>query len=289
MFEGSMVALVTPVKGGAIDFESIENLIEFHIEHGTDVIVPCGCTGEAATLAHDEQMKIMEFVVEHVRKRVQVIPGTGSNSTQEALELTRHAHEIGADGALMISPYYNKPTPAGVYAHYKTVAEAVPIPIILYNVPSRTGISMKPETVAALSEIDNIVAIKEASGSMDQISSIAALCDITILSGDDSMTFPILSVGGRGVISVVANVVPDRVAKLVHSFLDGDIATALDLHKKMLPLCKAMFIETNPLPVKKTLSLLGMIENEFRLPLVPLSKDKEPELIAVLKQQQVLS
>jgi 4-hydroxy-tetrahydrodipicolinate synthase len=284
-----MVALVTPVKGGAIDFESIENLIEFHIEHGTDVIVPCGCTGEAATLAHDEQMKIMEFVVEHVRKRVQVIPGTGSNSTQEALELTRHAHEIGADGALMISPYYNKPTPAGVYAHYKTVAEAVPIPIILYNVPSRTGISMKPETVAALSEIDNIVAIKEASGSMDQISSIAALCDITILSGDDSMTFPILSVGGRGVISVVANVVPDRVAKLVHSFLDGDIATALDLHKKMLPLCKAMFIETNPLPVKKTLSLLGMIENEFRLPLVPLSKDKEPELIAVLKQQQVLS
>jgi len=284
-----MVALVTPVKGGAIDFESIENLIEFHVEKGTDVIVPCGCTGEAATLAHNEHKAVMDFVVEHVRKRVPVIPGTGSNSTQEALELTRHAHEIGADAALMISPYYNKPTPAGVYAHYKTVAEAVPIPIILYNVPSRTGISMKPETVAALSEIDNIVAIKEASGNMDQVSSIAALCDITIISGDDSMTLPILSVGGRGVISVVANVVPDRVAKLVHSFLDGDIDTARELHKQMLPLCKAMFIETNPLPVKKTLSLLGMIENEFRLPLVPLSKDKEPELIEVLKQQQVLS
>jgi 4-hydroxy-tetrahydrodipicolinate synthase len=290
MFEGSMVALVTPfTKSGQIDEDRIGQLVEFHISKGTDVIVPCGCTGEAATLTHDEQKDTIRYVVETVAGRLKVIAGTGSNSTAEALSLTECAKEAGADGALMITPYYNKPTPAGMYEHYRTIAEKVDIPIVLYNVPSRTGRSMLPETVAELSKIDNVVAIKEASGSMDQVSDILNLCDITVLSGDDSMTLPILSVGGRGVISVVANVVPDLVADLVHSFLKGDTEKAAQVHRRLFPLCKALFYETNPIPVKRALSLMGMIENELRLPLVRMSEQNEVRLKKALQDFGLIS
>ncbi len=284
MFEGSMVAIVTPfTEDGQIDKERIGQLIEFHISKGTDVIVPCGCTGEAATLTHDEHKDIVRYVVEKVAGRLKVIAGTGSNSTAEALGLTQCAKEVGADGALMITPYYNKPTPAGMYEHYRTIAEKVDIPIVLYNVPSRTGRSMLPETVAKLYKIDNVVAIKEASGSMDQVSNILNLCDITVLSGDDSMTLPILSLGGRGVISVVANVVPDLMADLVHSFMNGDTEKAMQVHRRLFPLCKALFYETNPIPVKRALSLMGMIENELRLPLVRMSEQNEARLKKALQ------
>jgi 4-hydroxy-tetrahydrodipicolinate synthase len=285
-----MVAIVTPfTDSGQIDKERIGQLIEFHVNKGTDVIVPCGCTGEAATLTHDEHKEIIQYVVEKVAGRLKVIAGTGSNSTTEALGLTECAKEVGADGALMITPYYNKPTPAGMYEHYRTIAEKVDIPIILYNVPSRTGRSMLPETVARLSKIDNVVAIKEASGSMDQVSNILNLCDITVLSGDDSMTLPILSVGGKGVISVVGNVVPDLVADLVHSFLKGDTEKAAQLHRRLFPLCKALFYETNPIPVKRALSLMGMIENNLRLPLVPMSDQNEVKLKKALKDFGLIS
>jgi 4-hydroxy-tetrahydrodipicolinate synthase len=290
MFEGSMVALVTPFnKDGQADKEKIKQLVEFHISKGTDVIVPCGCTGEAATLTHDEQEDIIRFVVETVAGRLKVVAGTGSNSTAEALHLTQYAEEVGADGALMITPYYNKPTPAGQYEHYKTVAENVTIPIVLYNVPSRTGISILPETVARLYQIDNIVAIKEASGSLDQVANILNLCDITVLSGDDSLTLPIMSVGGKGVISVVANVVPDMMADLVHSFLNGDAAKAMQVHRRIFPLCKALFYETNPIPVKRALSLMDMIEYNLRLPLVPMSEENETRLKKVLKDFGLIS
>ena len=284
MFEGSMVAIVTPfTEDGQIDKERIGQLIEFHISKGTDVIVPCGCTGEAATLTHDEHKDIVRYVVEKVAGRLKVIAGTGSNSTAEALGLTQCAKEVGADGALMITPYYNKPTPAGMYEHYRTIAEKVDIPIVLYNVPSRTGRSMLPETVAKLYKIDNVVAIKEASGSMDQVSNILNLCDITVLSGDDSMTLPILSLGGRGVMSVVANVVPDLMADLVHSFMNGATEKAMQVHRRLFPLCKALFYETNPIPVKRALSLMGMIENELRLPLVRMSEQNEARLKKALQ------
>ncbi len=290
MFEGSMVALVTPfTESGQIDKEKVGQLIEFHISKGTDVIVPCGCTGEAATLTHDEHKDIVRYVVEKVAGRLKVIAGTGSNSTAEALGLTQCAKEVGADGALMITPYYNKPTPAGMYEHYRTIAEKVDIPIVLYNVPSRTGRSMLPETVAKLNKIDNVVAIKEASGSMDQVSNILNLCDITVLSGDDSMTLPILSVGGKGVISVVAKVVPDLMADLVHSFLKGDAEKATQVHRRLFPLCKALFYETNPIPVKRALSLMGMIENELRLPLVPMSEQNEARLKKALQDFGLIS
>jgi len=290
MFEGSMVALVTPFNNkGQADKEKIKQLAEFHVSKGTDVIVPCGCTGEAATLTHDEQKDIIRFVIETVAGRLKVVAGTGSNSTAEALHLTQYAEKVGADGALMITPYYNKPTPAGQYEHYKTVAEKVTIPIVLYNVPSRTGISMLPETVAKLHKIDNIVAIKEASGSLDQVSNILNLCDITVLSGDDSLTLPIMSVGGKGVISVVANIIPDMMADMVHSFLDGDAARAMQVHRRIFPLCKALFYETNPIPVKRALSLMGMIEYNLRLPLVPMSEENETRLKKVLKDFGLVS
>jgi len=289
MFEGSMVALATPFKkNGHVDKKKIKELIEFHIKKGTDVVVPCGCTGEAATLTHEEQKEIIQFTVETVAGRIKVIAGTGSNNTAEALDLTMHAKKVGADGALLITPYYNKPTPAGQYAHYRTIAQKVKIPIVLYNVPSRTGISIAPETVAELYKIGNIVAIKEASGSIDQVSNILDLCDITVLSGDDSLTLPIMSVGGRGVISVVANIVPDLVRDLVHSFLSGDAQRAMRIHRQLFPLCKAMFYETNPIPVKRAMSLMGMIENNLRLPLVPMSEQNEARLKKVLQEFKLI-
>lgn len=267
MFEGSIVAMVTPFKDGKVDEDKIRELVEFHIKNGTAGIVPCGCTGEAATLTHEEQKRAIKITVEAVNRRVKVIAGTGSNSTAEALDLTAYAKEVGADGALLITPYYNKPTPEGQYRHYEKIAREVDIPIVLYNVPSRTGISMLPQTVARLSKIDNIVAIKEASGSLDQVSQILSLCDITVLSGDDSLTLPMMAVGGKGVISVVANIVPQDVVAMIEAFSKGDIQEAKRIHYKLLPLCKAMFYETNPIPVKTAMKMMGMITGELRMPL----------------------
>ena len=283
MFEGSIVALVTPFKNGKIDEEALGRLIEFQIKNGTDGILPCGCTGEAATLSMEEQKRMISLTVDLVKKRIPVIAGTGSNSTAEAIELTKHAKEIGADAALLITPYYNKPTPKGLFLHYEKVAGAVDIPIILYNVPSRTGISILPETVAELSKIKNIIGIKEASGSLNQVSEILSLCDITVLSGDDSLTLPILSVGGTGVVSVVANIAPKRVANLVHSYRDGKIEEARKLHLKLFPLCRAMFLETTPIPVKTALGLMKLIEPELRLPLAKMSEEKEGKLKKILE------
>ncbi|MCD6093726.1 MAG: 4-hydroxy-tetrahydrodipicolinate synthase [Candidatus Omnitrophica bacterium] len=283
MFQGSYVALVTPFKDGAVDEEKLRELVEFQIEQGTNGILPCGCTGEAATLTHEEQKRVIKIVVETVNKRVPVLAGTGSNSTVEAYDLTKYAKEAGADAALVITPYYNKPTPEGQFRHYAKLAE-IGIPIILYNVPSRTGISMLPETVARLSKIENIVAIKEASGSLEQVSKILALCDITVLSGDDSLTLPMMAIGGKGVVSVVANIVPAEVAQMTSAFLEGNIQKAKDLHYRLFPLCKAMFIETNPIPVKTAMKLLGRLNGELRLPLCEMQAESEEKLKKVLEE-----
>ena len=284
MFQGSIVALVTPFKDGKIDREGLKNLIEFQIENNTHAIVPCGCTGEAATLSHEEHKKVSELTVEFVNKRVPVITGSGSNSTHEAVELTRYAKDIGADGALVITPYYNKPTQDGLYRHYKEIATKVDIPIILYNVPGRTGVNMLPETVLRLSEIDNIVGIKEASGSLSQMSDIIGLCgeNLVVLSGDDSVTLPLLSIGGKGVISVTANIVPSYVAQMVNEFNKGNLDEAQRLHYKLRSLNEAMFFETNPIPVKTSLSLMGKISGELRLPLSPMSEANLERLRKVL-------
>jgi 4-hydroxy-tetrahydrodipicolinate synthase len=285
MFRGSIVAIVTPFKANSeIDFEAYGRLIDWHLDQGTDGIVPCGCTGEAATLSHDEQQHCIRFAVERVAGRVPVIAGTGSNSTREAVSLTRFAKEAGADAALLITPYYNKPTPAGQIAHYKAVAEAVDIPIVLYNVPSRTGTNMLPETVAELSAVKNIVAIKEAGGSVDQVSQIRRLCGITVLSGDDSLTLPMLALGGTGVISVAANVAPAKVAAMCRAFDKGDLGGAQRIHFELWPLFKGLFIETNPMPVKAALTWMGLIENNLRLPLTPMQTAKFAQLEPVLQE-----
>ncbi|OIO38446.1 MAG: 4-hydroxy-tetrahydrodipicolinate synthase [Candidatus Omnitrophica bacterium CG1_02_49_10] len=284
MFEGSYVAIITPFAGSKVDEKKYAELIEFQIENGIDGIVPCGCTGEAATLSHEEQNRTIAFASEVVRKRVKVVAGTGSNNTEEAITLTRYAKESGADGALLITPYYNKPTPEGQFRHYEKIAKEVDIPIMLYNVPSRTGISMLPETVARLSKISNIVAIKEASGSLDQVSAILAQCDIEVLSGDDSLTLPMMALGAKGVVSVIANVVPKDVADMVNAYLEGDIEKAKSLHFKLLPICKAMFIETNPIPVKTAMKLMGRSNGRFRLPLCEMSDSNVPKLKDALKE-----
>ncbi len=287
MFKGSMVALATPFKNGQVDEARIPELVELHLSKGTDAICPCGCTGEAATLTHDEQITVIGIVIEAAAGKAKVIAGTGSNSTDEALTLTRRAKDAGADGALMITPYYNKPTQQGLIQHYKAAA-AVGLPLMLYNVPSRTGVNMLPETVAKLSEVENVVAVKEASGSVDQVSAILNLCDINVLSGDDSLTLPMLAVGAKGVVSVAANVAPAEVKALIDDFNDFNMEEAQRIHYQLLPLFKALFCETNPIPVKRALSMMGLIENELRPPLTPLSAENEPRLKAVLEDLGLL-
>lgn len=289
MFQGSLVALVTPFQNGQVDYQKLKELVEFHVKNGTQGIVPCGTTGESATLSFDEHERIIGEVVSMVAGRIKVLAGAGSNNTMEALRLTKHAKKMGADGALLITPYYNKPTPAGLYRHYQLIAEAVDIPIIMYNVPSRTGISILPETVARLSEIKNIVGIKEASGSLDQTTQILQLCNITVLSGDDSLTLPIMSVGGKGVISVVANVVPADTAALTRYCLEGNFDAARKCHYKLFPLCKGMFFETNPIPVKTAMRMLGRINGEMRLPLCDMTKEHDDQLMRALKQYGLMS
>ncbi|MGB2706420.1 MAG: 4-hydroxy-tetrahydrodipicolinate synthase [Candidatus Omnitrophota bacterium] len=288
MFKGSFVAIVTPFKGGKIDYKKFRELVEFQIKNGTDGIVPAGCTGEAATLGHEEQKRLIKFTCEIVNKRVSVIGGAGSNSTAEAISLTKHAKKAGCDGVLSITPYYNKPTPEGQFRHYRAIAKSVDVPVMVYNVPSRTGISIKPETVTRLSKIDNIVAIKEASGSLDQVSQILSMCDITVLSGDDSLTLPMMAVGAKGVVSVVANIVPLEVHDMVSCFLEGDVERARDLHYRILPLCKAMFIETNPIPVKTSMKMLRRLNGELRLPLCGMEKENEAKLKKALKNYGLL-
>ena len=273
MFKGAMVAIVTPFKNDKIDEEAFRDLIEFQIANGTDAIVPCGTTGESATLSHEEHDRVIEITIDAVKRRVPVIAGTGSNNTAEALRLTKHAYEAGADGALLVCPYYNRPTQEGLYQHFRVIAETVPIPIIPYNIPSRTGVNLMPEIVAKLAKIKNIVGIKEASGSIKQMSDVIDLCgnDFAVLSGDDIFTLPLMTIGGAGIISVISNVVPADMAGLVDAFNVGDMAKAKALHYKMSPLIDALFIEVNPIPVKAALALMGKIECEYRLPLCKMS------------------
>ncbi len=285
MFKGSLVPLVTPFSNGKIDFPGLKRLIEFHLEEGTEGFVPCGTTGESATLTHEEHRGVVKFVIEEVAGRRPVVAGCGSNSTQESLGLLRYAKEVGADGALIITPYYNKPTQDGLYEHFKFLANSVDLPIILYNVPSRTGVNLLPKTVARLVEVENIVGLKEASGSIDQVSEIINLAGarITLLCGEDANLLPILSVGGKGSIAATANVAPKDFANLIKRFNEGDLEEAKSLHHKLFPLCKAMFIETNPVPIKTTLNLMGMISAEVRLPLVPLREESLTKVKEVLK------
>ncbi len=283
MFTGSIVALVTPFNDGKVDYEKLAELVEYQIENGTDGILPCGTTGESPTLSYDEHERVISTVVQKVNGRIPVIAGTGSNNTEEALKLTRHAKKEGADGALVITPYYNKPTQEGMYRHYKTIADQVDIPIVIYNVPSRTGVSISSDTVVRLSEMKNIVAIKEASGDIDQASQIIGLCDITVLSGDDSLTLPIMSVGGKGVISVVANILPKNVSELVARCLTGIDKGVQEMHKGLFPICKAMFIETNPISVKTAMKLLGRLNGDMRLPLCEMSSENEKKLQNALR------
>ena len=288
MFTGSIVAMVTPFKDGKVDSDKLGELVEYHINNGTNAIIPCGTTGESPTLTHGEHGEVVGKVIEVANGRIPVIAGTGSNNTSEALSLTRHAKETGADGSLIITPYYNKPTQQGLYEHYKAILEEVDIPIIIYNVPSRTGVSISPETVARLFEFKNIVAIKEATGDIDQASQIINLCDITVLSGDDSLTLPLMSIGGKGVVSVVANILPREVSELVSSFLNGEIENSQKLHKRLFSICKAMFIETNPIPVKTAMKLQGRLNGEMRLPLCNMSDEHEEQLRKILEKHDLI-
>jgi len=286
MFKGSMVALVTPFKNGRLDEEKLKELVEFHIKSGTNCLVPCGTTGESATLSLAEHERVIELVVECANGRVPVIAGTGSNSTAEAIRLTVHAKDAGADGSLQITPYYNKPTQEGIYRHFKAIADEVDIPIVLYNIASRTGTNVEPDTIARLSKISNIVAVKEASGNLEQMSQVAMRSnkDFALISGDDTLTLPVLSIGGTGIISVVANIVPKDVANMVKEFEKGNIEKARKIHYKLLPLVKAMFIETNPIPVKTAMGLMGMIDPELRLPMCEISKEGLGKLKKALKE-----
>lgn len=287
MIHGSIVAIVTPFKNGKIDERSLLDLIEFQIENGTHGIVPCGTTGESPTLSHEEHEYVVELTVKAVKKRVPVIAGTGSNSTQEAIRLTKFAEKVGANAALIVVPYYNKPTQEGLYLHFKQIASQVKIPVILYNIPGRSGVNMNPETIARLArDCKNIIGVKEASGSLQQASKILYLCgmDFVLLSGEDVINLPLLAIGGKGFITVTANIAPRDVAELYNSFTRGESNRARELHYKLFPLNEAMFLETNPIPVKVSLSIMGKVRDEFRLPLCSMSPGNLQKLKAAIKE-----
>ena len=291
MFQGSIVALVTPFRGGKVDEAKLKELVEMHVAQGTDGIVPCGTTGESPTLSHDEHRRVVEIVVEAARKRLHVIAGTGSNATSEAIELTTHAKKAGAAGALVVNPYYNKPTQEGLYRHFRAVADAVDIPILAYNIASRTAINVETDTLVRLvKDCPNLVGVKEASGSLDQMTQVILACgpDFSVLSGDDNLTLPLMSVGGRGVISVIANFVPRETAEMTHAALAGDWKLARELHLKLFPLARAAFMETNPIPVKEAMGMMGMLEPEFRLPMCPMGAANRERLRAILAQHGLL-
>ncbi len=291
MFKGSIVAIVTPFDNKKVDEKKLRELIEFQIKNGTSGIVPCGTTGESATLSFEEHDKVIEITIDQTKKRVPVIAGTGSNSTEEAIILTRHAEKAGADASLQVSPYYNRPTQKGLYEHFKAVADSVKIPIILYNIASRTGVNIEPETIARLAnDCKNIVGVKEASGSLDQMSRIKQLCPerFELISGDDSLTLPLLAIGGIGIISVAANIIPADVAAMVEEFEKGNTEEARRLHYKMLPLIKALFVETNPIPVKTALGLMGLCKSDLRLPMTEMLAENKEKLKKAMKDYGLL-
>ena len=292
MIYGSLVAIVTPFKNGKIDEDALKELIEFQIENGTHGIVPCGTTGESPTLSHEEHEYVIELTVKAVKKRIPVVAGTGSNSTKEAIRLTRFAEQIGVDAALLVVPYYNKPTQEGLYLHYKQIASQVRIPLILYNIPGRSGVNMNPETIARLArDCRNIIGVKEASGSLTQASKILYLCgrDFLLYSGEDALNFPLLAIGARGFITVTANVAPRDVADLYNLFSTGEFEKAKDMHYKLLPLNEALFLETNPIPVKAALSMMDKIVYEYRLPLSQMSEKNYNELKTALTAYGILN
>ncbi len=291
-FQGSIVALVTPFRNGRVDEAKLRELVEFHVAHGTDGIVPCGTTGESPTLTHDEHKRVVEVVVEAARGRIPVIAGTGSNCTAEAIDLTRHAERAGAQAVLVVNPYYNRPTQEGLYQHFRAVAEATRLPVFVYNIQSRTAVNVETPTLARLArDCRNIVGVKEASGSLDQVSQVVSACgpDFIVLSGDDNLTLPIMAVGGRGVISVIANLVPREVADMTHAALEGDFKRARELHYRLYPLARAAFLETNPIPIKEAMAMVGMLEPELRLPLCRMSEANLVRLRQVLRQHGLLS
>src|SRR5260221_3446347 len=290
MFNGALTALITPFRDGSVDESALRDLIEWQIQSGIDGLVPCGSTGESATLSHSEHDSVIKLTIEQARKRVPVVAGTGSNSTAEAIRLTAAAREMGADGALMISPYYNKPTQDGIFRHYKTIASSVDLPLLVYNIPGRTGSNIAPETFARLAEIENVVGVKEASASMDQSSDILHLCGdkLTILSCDDALTLPLLSLGAKGVISTISNVMPREMHDLAAAALGKDFDRAREIHYQMLPVMRALFIETNPIPVKYALSLMGKCANELRMPLVTMTAGSAEKLRAAMKESRLI-
>ena len=281
MFKGALVAIVTPFKNGTVDEESLRRLIDFQIENGSSGIVPCGTTGESPTLSHDEHKRGIEITVDQVKKRVPVVAGAGSNNTAEAIDLTKHAKAVGADAALHITPYYNKPTQEGLFRHYEAIAKQAKFPLVVYNIAGRTGVNIEPATMARMAELPEIVAVKEASGSLGQMAEIVQLCGdkLTLMSGDDNLILPILAIGGTGVISVIANIAPQQTADIINAWDAGDVKKAKELYLKLLPLCKAMFLETNPIPVKAAAAILGLIDDgALRLPMTELAEDKVPKL-----------
>ncbi len=291
MFQGSIVALVTPFRNGAVDEAKLRDLVDFQATNGTDGIVPCGTTGESPTLNHDEHKRVVEIVVEAARGRLPIIAGTGSNSTVEAIDLTRHAKRAGATAALVVNPYYNKPTQEGLYRHFRAIAESVDLPIILYNIAGRTALNVETDTLVRLvKDCPGIVGVKEASGSLDQMTQVILACgpDFSVLSGDDNLTLPLMAVGGRGVISVIANLVPKETAELTHAALSGDWKLARDLHHRLYPLSRAAFLETNPIPIKEAMAMLGMLEPEFRLPMCRMGDANREKLRGVLRQLGLL-
>ena len=290
MFKGSMVALVTPFKNGRIDEKALKDIVELHVKSGTTALVPCGTTGESATLSYEEHDRVIELVIEYSKGRIPVIAGTGSNSTEEAIALTKHAKKAGADASLQVSPYYNRPTQKGLYLHFKAIAEAVDIPIILYNIASRTGVNIEPDTMAKLSQVKGIIGVKEASGSLEQMARIKKACDkdFLLISGDDALTLPVMAIGGVGIISVVANIIPKDVADMCKAFENGDIKKAEGLHYKMLDLIKAMFVETNPIPVKTAMGLMKMCAPDMRLPLCEMLPENKDKLVKALKEYKLI-
>ena len=288
-FAGLSVAIITPFRDGRLDVEALKQQVEFQVAAGTTCLCPVGTTGESPTLSHEEHERVIAEVVQAAAGRIKVMAGTGSNSTQEALRLTRWAAKTGADAALVVAPYYNKPTQEGFYQHYKALAEAVEIPICVYNIPGRTGKNIEPDCIARMAELPNIAMVKEATGSMDQASQIIAMTDLTLLSGDDSLTLPLLAIGGRGVVSVVGNIVPGDMIALVRAFESGNIAEAQRWHKKLFPLCRDMLsLATNPIPIKAAMRLLGRDTGDLRMPMTPLSSDQEARLRSTLTNYGLL-
>lgn len=285
---GVFTALVTPFSGGEVDFDKLRENVDFQVKSGVAGVVPVGTTGESPTLSYEEHLKVIRTVIEEVNGRCLVVAGTGANSTAEAIELTRQAKEYGADATLQVSPYYNKPTAEGLFRHFSEVADQGGLPVVLYNVPGRTGVSIPEATVAKLSRNPMIVAIKEAAGSVDRVSAILDLCDIAVLSGDDSLTLPMMAVGAGGVISVASNIIPAEMVKMVAAFAAGDMAKALDLHRQFYCLFRDQFIETNPIPIKAAMAMAGMIHEEYRLPLCEMSAANRQALSHTLKRCGIL-